>query len=308
MSSQTPEDLNSKKLDLGAVGIFTGAFETQRASVVREGIAALDERGWPTLWIGESTNREVFANAMLLLEASHNIRIASGIANMQVRAALSMHSGWMAVSEAHEGRFVLGVGVSHSAFVDRALGGGYKNPYSKMVQYLNDMDAAIYMGPRPVTTPQRMLGALGPHMMRLAGERTAGALSYFMPPTHTALARVDIGPHATLAVEQMVVLETDPAKARATAIAGMRRHLALPNYTNSLARVGYTDSDINTGNGEPSQRLIDAVVVWGDEAAIVARVREHQQAGADHVCVQILSDTPTIVPHNEWNRLADALL
>ena len=299
---------NNTKIDLGHIGIFTGAFETQRASVVREGIAELDARGWPTLWIGESVNREVFANAMLLLDASKNIRIASGIANTQVRAALSMNSGWMAVSEAHEGRFVLGLGVSHSAFVDRALGGGYKNPYSRMVKYLSDMDEAVYMGPVPKTTPQRMLGALGPRMVALAGERTAGALTYFMPPEHTALARVDIGTTANLAVEQMVVLESDADTARAIAKAGMQRYLRLPNYTNSLKRVGFTESDIDTGNGEPSTRLVDAVVVWGDESAIVQRVEEHRQAGADHVCVQVLTNTPAVVPMTEWNRLADALI
>ena len=303
--------MTTPTLNLGPVGIFTGAFETQRSPIVREGIAALDERGWPTLWIGESVNREVFANAMLLLSSSKNIRIASGVANAQVRTALSMHSGWMAVSEAHEGRFVLGIGVSHSTFVNRVLDSAYNTPLTLMKNYLDTIDKATYMGPTPNTTPHRMLGALGPRMVGLAGERTSGALTYFMPPEHTALARGDIdstNPAANLAVEQMVVLETDKAKARAIAVAGMTRYLRLPNYTNSLKRVGFTDADIDAGNGEPSQRLIDAVIVCGDEATIKNRVAEHHAAGANHVCIQVLTDTPQVVPMAQWNRLADALL
>jgi probable F420-dependent oxidoreductase len=148
-------------------------------------------------------------------------------------------------------------------------------------------------------------------MVSLAGERTSGALTYFMPPEHTALARNDISstnPAANLAVEQMVVLETDTTKSRAIAIAGMTRYLRLPNYTNSLKRVGFTDADIDSGNGEPSSRLIDAVVVCGDEATIHKRVAEHHAAGANHVCIQVLTDTPQVVPMTQWNRLADALL
>ena len=178
-------------------------------------------------------------------------------------------------------------------------------------EYLDTIDKATYMGPTPNTTPHRMLGALGPRMVGLAGERTSGALTYFMPPEHTVLARGDIdstNPAANLAVEQMIVLETDKAKARAIAVAGMTRYLRLPNYTNSLKRVGFTDADIDAGNGEPSQRLIDAVIVCGDEATIKNRVAEHHAAGANHVCIQVLTDTPQIVPMAQWNRLADALL
>jgi len=266
------------KLQLGKYGIFSAAFELQPAAVARDGFAELDAMGWSTFWIGETTNREIFANAMLLLGASRNIKLASGIANLQLRAPVSMNAGWMTVSEAFPDRFILGVGVSHASFVQRALTGvDYDKPLTRMRQYLDEMDAAEFICPEPVA-PRRVLGAVGPRMVRLAAERTDGAFTYLMPPEHTVRARGDLDSASTpgtknLAVELMVVLDTNADSARETA----RRN------------------------------LVDAIVAWGDEDAIVRRVREHEAAGADHVAIQVLTSTPRTMPHPEWRRLADAL-
>jgi probable F420-dependent oxidoreductase len=295
------------KLDIGKYGIFSAAFELQPAARAREGFAQLDAMGWSTFWIGETTNREIFANAMLLLGASTNIRVASGIANLQLRAPVSMNSGWLTVSEAFPDRFILGIGVSHASFVKRALNADYSKPLTTMRKYLDDMDAAEFVCPRPAA-PKRMLGALGPKMMQLAAERTQGGFSYLMPPEHTAMARVDIGPDSNLSVEQMVVLETDPTVARDVARKNIARYLQQPNYLNSLRRVGFTDTDFGNDSTPPSDRVVDAIVAWGNEDAIVQRIRQHEAAGADHVAIQVLTATPREMPHAQWQRLADALL
>ena len=166
------------------------------------------------------------------------------------------------------------------------------------------MDEAIYFAPRPQIQPPRVLAALRPRMRELAGTRAAGAHPYFTVPEHTADARSVLGPDPLLAPEQMVVLERDPAKARAIARAGMAIYLNLPNYQNNLRRFGFGDDDFADGG---SDRLVDAVVVWGDEEAVVRRVTEHHDAGADHVCIQILDDSPAM-PLQQWERLAPALL
>jgi probable F420-dependent oxidoreductase len=295
------------KLDIGKYGIFSAAFELQPAAKAREGFARLDDMGWSTFWIGETTNREIFANAMLLLGASTNIRVASGIANLQLRAPVSMNAGWLTVSEAFPDRFILGVGVSHASFVARALGTEYSKPLTTMRRYLDDMDAAEFVCPKPATA-HRMLGALGPKMMQLAAERTDGAFSYLMPPEHTATARNDLGNDSNLSVELMVVLESEPTRARDIARKNIARYLLQTNYRNSLIRTGFTEADFGNDSTPPTDRLVDAIVAWGDEDAIVARVREHESAGADHVALQVLTATPREMPHAEWQRLADALL
>ncbi len=295
------------KLDIGRYGIFSAAFEMQPAAVAREGFAELDAMGWSTFWIGETTNREIFANAMMLLAASRNIRVASGIANLQLRAPVSMNAGWMTVSEAFPDRFILGVGVSHPSFVKRALQGvEYDKPLTRMREYLDAMDAAEFICPKPAN-PRRMLGALGPKMMQLAAERTDGAFSYLMPPEHTERARHDVGKDKNLSVELMVVLETDPAKARETARRNIARYLQQVNYLNSLRSVGFGDDDFGSESTPASDRIVDAIVAWGDEDAIVKRIREHEAAGADHVAIQVLTSTPRTMPHAEWRRLANAL-
>jgi len=302
----------TQKLDLGKYGIFSAAFELQPAAVARDGFAELDAMGWSTFWIGETTNREIFANAMLLLGVSRNIKLASGIANLQLRAPVSMNAGWMTVSEAFPDRFILGVGVSHASFVQRALTGvAYDKPLTRMREYLDEMDAAEFICPKPAT-PRRVLGAVGPKMVQLAAERTDGAFTYLMPPEHTARARGDLDSASApgtrnLAVELMVVLDSDPASARETARRNLTRYLQQPNYLNGLRAFGFTDDDFGSFSSPASDRVVDAIVAWGDEDAIVRRIREHEAAGADHVAIQALTSTPRTMPHSEWRRLADAL-
>jgi probable F420-dependent oxidoreductase len=169
------------------------------------------------------------------------------------------------------------------------------------------MDRAPYFAYRADATPVRVLAALGPRMLELAAARAAGAHPYFVPVEHTAFARERLGPDALLLPEQKVVLETDPETARAVARRAMAIYLGLPNYTDNLRRFGFGDDDLVDGG---SDRLVDAIVAWGDEDAIAARVAAHHAAGADHVAIQVLvRDTaPDAVPLDDWRRLAEALL
>lgn len=188
--------------------------------------------------------------------------------------------------------------------VDFVKGHQYDKPLSKMSAYLDAMDAAIYVSPRP-EAPQRVLAALGPKMLALAAEKAQGAHPYFVPVEHTPRAREALGAGPLLCPEQAVVLDTDPESARAAARLHMATYLTLPNYTNNLRRLGWDDEDLDGGG---SDELVDAIVAWGDEDAIVARVQAHLDAGADHVAVQVLDAAPTTLPLPQWRTLAPALL
>lgn len=202
-------------------------------------------------------------------------------------------------------RFILGVGVSHASFVQRALPGvDYDKPLTRMREYLDEMDAAEFICPKPAS-PRRVLGAVGPRMVRLAAERTDGAFTYLMPPEHTVRARGDLdsvsSPGAkNLAVELMVVLDTNADSARETARRNLTRYLQQPNYLNGLRSFGFTDDDFGSASTPASDRVIDAIVAWGDEDAIVRRIREHETAGADHVAIQVHVDAA----HHAARRMA----
>jgi len=161
------------------------------------------------------------------------------------------------------------------------------------------------MSVSPASPPQRVLAALAPKMLKLAAERAAGSHPYFVPPEHTAVARQTMGRGPLLAPEQAVVLETDASAARAVARAHMSIYLGLPNYVNNLKRLGFSDEDIANGG---SDRLVDAIVVWGNVDAVVKRVKAHHDAGADHVCIQVLDPDPRALPLRQWRELAPALL
>jgi probable F420-dependent oxidoreductase len=231
--------------------------------------------------------------------------VATGIANIYARDPVSTAAGQNTLAEAYPGRFLLGLGVSHVPLVEQLRGHIYGKPIASMRAYLDGMDRAPYRAVPPSIKPSRVLAALGPQMLRLAAERADGAHSYFVPPEHTARAREILGGDRILAVEQAVVLETDAAKAREIARAHTVRYLALPNYVNNLRRLGFADTDL-TDSG--SDRLVDAIVGWGDLAAIIDRIRAHQSAGADHVCIQVLPADPQALPIPEWRELASALL
>lgn len=292
-------------LDIGRVGIWTFQLETQTASAAQEAAAQVEDLGFKALWFPEAVGREALTQAGLLLAATKRIVLATGIANIWARDAMAMAGAQKTLTEAYPDRFLLGLGVSHAPLVEDVRGHSYHKPLSFMRSYLDAMDAAPYVAPAPTTEPVRVIGALAPKMLKLAAERTAGAHPYFVPPEHTASARSILGKGPILAPEQAVVFETDPSKAREMARAHMATYIGLPNYVNNLKRLGFTDDDIANGG---SNRLVDSIVVWGDMDAVVKRVRAHHDAGADHVCVQVLTADPTSLPWREWRELAQALL
>jgi probable F420-dependent oxidoreductase len=262
---------------LGRVGVWLGRIGRLSADDERKAIAEVERLGYPTLWVNESY-KEVFAHAGLALAASQRLVVATGIASIWSRRPAAMATGAQALGEAYPGRFVLGMGVSHPRFVK-----AYERPLAAMRDYLDEMDAATYLPP-PATPPvPRLIAALRPKMLELAATRAAGAHPYLVPVEHTAMAREALRSDAILAPEVAVVLDRDPSAARAAARQYLDLYLGLPNYTNNLRALGFTDDDLADGG---SNRLVDAIVAWGDEEAIRRRVQEHLDAGADHVCIQ----------------------
>ena len=278
--------------------------EQQPWAAIAEAAAELDELGYGALWFPESRGREAFAQAALLLSATRRIAIAPGIANIYARDAVAIAAGQRTLCEAFPGRFLLGIGVSHRPSVEGIRGHTYGPPLATMRAYLEAMDAAPYAPPRDADEP-RVLAALGPKMLELSRDRAAGAHPYFVPVEHTQQARKVLGPGPLLAPEQAVVLERDPNRAREIARAHTAPYLGLENYTNNLRRLGYGDDDLANGG---SDRLVDAIVGWGSLNDVVARVRAHLDAGADHVCVQVLPSDPAGMPRREWRELAEALI
>jgi probable F420-dependent oxidoreductase len=292
-------------MDIGRVGIWTFSLELQPSSRAQEAAAEIESLGYGALWIPEAMGREALTHAGLLLAGTRRLPVATGIANIWARDAMAMAAAEKTLDEAYPGRFLLGLGVSHAPLVQAMRGHRYEKPLSFMRSYLDAMDAAPFLAAPPSQPPQRVIGALAPKMLALAAERTAGAHPYLVPPEHTARARTIVGKGPLLAPEQALVLETDPEKARAIARAHMSIYLGLPNYLRNLRSLGFGDDDIRDGG---SDRLVDAIVAWGDVDALRARVRAHHAAGADHVCVQVLPADPRALPLPEWRTLAPALL
>jgi probable F420-dependent oxidoreductase len=292
-------------MELGPIGIWTAQFDYQPAAKAQEAAAELEQLGFGAIWFPESVGRESLVNAALLLGATRRIVIATGIANIYARDPVTMAAAQNTLAEAYPARFLLGLGVSHIPLVEQLRGHRYGKPVASMRAYLDGMDRAPYRAAPPAVRPIRVLAALGPKMLRLAAERAGGAHPYFVPPEHTALARKILGSDRLLAVEQAVVLESDSAKAREIARAHTSRYLTLPNYVNNLRRLGFDEEDLANGG---SDRLLDAIVAWGDTTAVIERVRAHQSAGADHVCVQVLPRHPQALPLSEWREVASALL
>jgi probable F420-dependent oxidoreductase len=292
-------------MELGRVGIWTSQFDAQPATRAKEAAAELEALGYGAIWLPEAVGRDPFVHATLLLGATKRVVAATGIASIYARDAMTMNAAWRAVSEAFPDRFLLGLGVSHRPIVEDLRGHAYGPPLQAMRDYLDRMDSALYLAAEPPVPPQRVLAALGPRMLALAAQRTNGAHPYFVPVEHTVIARKALGEHALLCPEQMVVLETDPTTARGIARRTMATYLGLPNYVNTLRRLGYGDDDLANGG---SDRLVDAIVVWGDDATIRARVHAHLDAGANHVCVQVLPHDLRTLALEEWRRLAPALL
>ncbi|MGH4035481.1 TIGR03620 family F420-dependent LLM class oxidoreductase [Actinomycetota bacterium Odt1-20B] len=327
--------------DPGRVGVWTFAFDAQPAWLVREAAAEIEELGYGALWFGEAYGRDAAGQASLLLSATRRLVVASGIASVERRDPVSMAMVERTLGEAFPGRFLLGIGGHRTASqpgAGPAYGTGAEPAYRSgrsgrtgapragalgmMRDYLDAMDAAARLPgalpvpepvpesasePVPGSAPRRVLAALGPKMLRLAAERAWGAHSYFVPVAHTARARAALGPDAFLGVEQAVVLDRDPDRAREVAAAHVAGYMAMAHHQiANVRRLGFGDEDYV--DGWPSRRLVDAIVAYGDVDALHARVREHLDAGADHVCVQVLTADPGALPRAEWRELAPALV
>jgi probable F420-dependent oxidoreductase len=270
-------------VELGKLGVWWALLGSQDARTERDAAREIERLGYTTLWYGESVrNKDAFAHAAILLGATERINVASGIASIYNRDATATKSGAYALADAFDGRFVLGLGVSHAPAVARR-GRDYGKPVTTMRNYLDEMDAAEYQPPAPAQLPPVLLAALRRNMLRLAAERTQGAHPYLTTPAHTARAREILGDGPLLAPEQGFIIETEPAKARAAAREHLSYYLVLPNYVNSWREDGFGDEDFADGG---SDRLVDALVAWGDADAVKTRIAAHHDAGADHVCIQ----------------------
>ena len=296
--------MTKPSVDLGRVGIWYGSIDALPTPEAQRAAQVVEELGFGSLWVAEAVGRDPFVSSAVLLSATTHLKLATGIANIYARDPMTMVAGQKTLAEAFPGRFLLGLGVSHGHLVAGVRKHDYSKPFSYMVEYLDKMDKALFMAKGPEDDGGRLLAALGPKMLELSATRANGAHPYFTTPEHTAIAREALGPDALLAPEQMCVLSTDADEARRIARAGMKIYLGLPNYWNNLVRLGFTDADRENGG---SDRLVDAIVVWGTEEQIAERVAQHHAAGADHVCVQVLQDG-TAMPEAQWRRLAPALL
>jgi probable F420-dependent oxidoreductase len=289
---------------LAPLGIWTEALDMVPAAEAQQLAAELEQLGYGAIWLPEVAGRDVILHLGLLLSATQRLVGATGIASIWARDAVTMTGGVKGLTEAFPERVLLGLGVSHHHLVEGLRGHRYERPLGAMRAYLDAMDAAPYTAFRPTTPVRRVLAALGPKMLALSAERTEGAHTYFVPPEHTVIARQHLGPDPLLCVEQAVLLESDPTRAREISRAHTAVYIRLPNYQNNLRRFGFTDDDFADGG---SDRVIDAIVAWGDEQTITDRVRSHFDAGADHVCVQALPAGRRDVPAGQWRSLAPAL-
>jgi probable F420-dependent oxidoreductase len=259
----------------------------------------LEALGYARLWFSGGFGEEVHPRFRELLDGTTRIGVASGIVSIWHSSPAGVAAFARDAERDHPGRFLLGLGASHAVMVD-GDGTGYRRPYSKMVAYLDGLDAA------GLPADRRILAALGPRMLELSRDRAAGAHPYFTPAEHTAEARTALGPGPLLAPEVAVVLEADPAAARATARQYTAGYLTLPNYTNNLRRFGWTDEDFADGG---SDRLVDALIPWGTAEQVAAGLERHYRAGADEVAIQVLNGgDATAFPADAFRALAAVLI
>jgi probable F420-dependent oxidoreductase len=289
---------------LGKLGVWA-SLDGVAAATGLEIAKRVEHLGYAALWMPESRGRNVLVHSAWLLAGTNKLVVASGIANIYARDAMAMANAQRSLNEQSNGRFLLGVGVSHAPTVNTLRGHVYGKPVATMRGYLEAMRTALYAAPPPPEPPLTIIAALGPRMLALAAELADGAHPYNVPPQHTAEARRLLGPNKLLCPEQMVVLETNPSEARLIARAALSRYLQLENYVNNWRRLGFGDNDLGGGG---SDRFLDANVAWGDEAAIRARIQEHWDAGADHVCIQPIrmEDSQQILDERVLELLAPA--
>jgi probable F420-dependent oxidoreductase len=269
---------------IGGLGVwfFTETMITPEAVEFTQRLEAL---GYGALWLPETLGRDPFAHIAHLAGQTESITLATGIANIHHRHPGAMMQAQRTLAEQSDNRFLLGMGVSHAPLVEGLRNLPYDKPLSTMRTYLEAMASSPYMAPAPSEDPATVLAALGPKMLELSGTAADGAHPYWSTPEHTATAREILGPDKLLCVEQKIVLSTDATAAREAARTALSMYAELPNYRNNWLRLGFTEEDLADGG---SDRLIDGLVAWGDEQAVLGRVEAHHLAGADHVCIQPL--------------------
>ena len=286
------------RISPGRVGVWSRElrFQPDRAAAL-DAANELEALGYGAIFIPD-VGGDVLGAVQELLAATSKIAVATGIINIWMHDAAAIAAGVSRLDGAE--RALIGLGAGHAATVDAETPGRYKRPLSKMRDYLDELDEAR----PPLPAPDRILAALGPRMLELSRDRAAGAHPYLVPSEHTARAREILGPDRLLAPEQGVVLTGDPTRGRELARAHVADYLRLPNYTANLRRLGFGDEDL-AGSG--SARLVEALVVYGDEQRIADRVAEHLQAGADHVCIQVVGQRDEALAIDDWRALAPAL-
>ncbi len=290
--------MTSKRLS--GTGIWSGNLRYGDADQAAALATELEGLGYSALWIPD-VGGDVFTPLGNLLRATTSATIATGILNVWMHTPQETAAEHARLTAEHGNRFLCGLGISHRPLIDHVNEPGtYAKPIQTMSTYLDGLDAA----PTPLAAADRVIAALGPKMLELARTRTAGTHPYLVTPELTKAARDGVGPDGLVASEQGVVLESDPTAARAIARLHLKTYLGLPNYSNNWKRQGFSDDDLADGG---SDRLVDALVVWGDEATIAARVQAQRDAGADHVCIQVLTEDPREFPVAQWRALAPSL-
>jgi probable F420-dependent oxidoreductase len=284
-------------MDLAGVGVWSSQLRYGDPAEIADAAAELDELGFTALWIPD-VGGPVFDAVGRLLTATTRAVIATGILNLWMHSAGDVAASYAALTSEHGDRFLLGIGVSHAPLIDAGQPGRYRKPLAATASFLDGLDAA----PQPVPADARVLAALGPKMLTLSATRARGAHPYLVTPEHTASARSTLGDGPLLLPEQTVILCDTADEAHRIGTDWLRAYLALPNYANNLLRSGFSEDDL----AQVSDRLFDAIIAWGDEGAIMRRVSEHQAAGADHVCVQVLLADPSAFPREQWRRIAAA--
>lgn len=284
-------------MKFGKYGVFT-LTEIMNAKELAELATRLEEFGYSNLWYPEAFNYEAFALGAYLLSHSTKLIVGSGIANIYARDPAAAAMGHNSLNALYDGRFILGLGVSHAPLVSDVRGHEYKKPLATMRAYLDGMDQAwAALGGAPAQK-QVVLAALGPKMSALSAERTLGAFPYNITPAQAAISRKTMGANAAVICEQKVCLCTDPVKARAAARAALEPYLGLPNYYKNWFRLGFSEDDLANGG---SDRLMDAMVLWGDKEQIAAKLNEYFDGGADQVVLQPIR--PDGQPGPDWAAL-----
>ncbi|MBE1549031.1 putative F420-dependent oxidoreductase [Mycobacterium sp. OAS707] len=285
-------------MDLAGVGVWSNQLRYGDPGEAADAAAELEELGFTALWIPD-IGGPLFDSIDNLLTSTKRAVVATGILNLWMHEPSDVAERYTSLTKAHGERLLLGIGVSHAPLIDTREPGLYRRPLAATRAFLDAIDATD----TPVPVENRVLAALGPKMLELSATRARGAHPYLVTPDHTRTAREVLGDGPLLLPEQAVFLTDSRDEARSVGANFLRTYTGLPNYANNLLRSGFTQDDLDS----VSDRLLDAIIAWGDEEAVARRVEEHKQAGADHVCVQALTAEPLAFPREQWRRLAAAL-